>query len=360
MSFTVNQNWVPGWNAIYANLVNKVSKTLITSNRYTSPFSAMLQSMETGNYVEDIHLNPGHVLLQDTVTNSDILNDYTDDIATAIYETDVDLVFPSTYTEYVVRTGFTLLDNVSALITTLVGNIRVTLEFHRNRLVKQMLYNGWQYGMISTVNIADPEQSGAADFAVKLNTLLDDFKTEINPRYVPYNNQKGMVASKYRQTITHDIPYVIVFNNVIRSVEFYNAINLGLVGKLSNVAKFRSGNDNQDWAQRLIFLNGEDFPTSIPSRNRSAVTGQNVPAVNINFFEMPKDKSGQPLFEGKPIGPGTKLAGFVIAPDAFKLFTQLEVQTSWLNPATLRTTNREIYRGIMQLGAFAKIAAITY
>lgn len=351
---TFNQNFVPGWNAIYQNLLNKVSKTIITANVFQSPFSQMLQDMETGNYVEDVHINPGAVLLQDTIINSDIFTDYVDDLAVAVYEVDVDLVFPSTYTEYVVRTGFSLIENVSQLISALTANIRTTLEFHRNRLVKQMLYNAYRYGMLSSVTIADPrvnaENSGK--FAVALNTLIDDFRTEINPRNVIYNNQANLPIGQYRQTITNEFPYVIIFNNFIRDMEFMNAINLAWL------EKFRSGNNNMDWQNRIINLNLADFPTSIPATDRSEVTGTNVPATGINFYEMPKDKEGNALFSGTPTG-GSQVCAFVIDPEAIKLFTQLSINTAWNNPASLRTTNREIYRGVMQLGAFNKICAVT-
>ena len=351
---TFNQNFVPGWNAIYSNLITKVGRTIITANVFQSPFSQMLQDMEVGQYVEDIHINPGAVLLQDTVTNSDIFTDYVDDIAVGVYEINVDLVFPSTYTEYVVRTSFTLLENVSELISALTANIRTTLEFRRNTLVKQMLYNAYQYGMLSSVTIGDPRMNttNSGRFAVALNTLIDDFRTEINPRNVIYNNQVGLPVAQYRQTICNDFPYVITFNEFVRDVEFTNALNLALI------ERFRNGDSNQDWQNRIIQLNLSDFPNSIPATDRSAVTGNNVSANGINFFEMPVDSAGNDLFSGTPTG-GDTICGFVIDPEAFKLFTQLSIKTAWLNPASLRNTNREIYRGIMQLGAFNKICAVT-
>lgn len=351
---TFNQNFIPTWNSIYTNLLTKVYKTIISSNLYASPFSAMLQNMETGQYVEDIHINPSHMLLQDTIINSDLFTDYTDDIATAIYEVEVDLVYPSTYTEYVVRTSFNIVENVAELITAITANLRTTLEYHRTNLVKQMLYNGYQYGMISSSKISDPRLNvlNSANFAVELNTTVDDFKTEINPRNIIYNNQVGLTTAQKRKTIAKENPYVIIFNNYIRGTEFNNAINLGLI------ERFKSGDSNQDFADRIIRLNADDFPTSIPPINRSSVTGNNVSATDINFFEMPKDANGNNLFSGTPTGGNTILA-FVLEPAVLKLFTQLSITTSWLNPATVKTTNREIYRGIMQLGAFNKIKAIT-
>lgn len=350
----LNQNFVPGWNAIYQNLLNKVATTILTANVYQSPFSQMLQNMETGNYVEDIHINPGAVMLQDTISNDNIFADYFDDIATAVYQTNVDLVFPSTYTEHIVRNGFTFMQNVSELINAIVSNIRTTLEYKRNELVKQMLYNAYQYGMLSSVTITDPRtsQQASGQFAVAMNVLIDDFRTEINPRNVIYNNQTGLLPANYRKTIATDFPYIVIFNEFVRDVEFINAINLGLI------ERFKSGNSNSDWQSRLIMLNFNDFPTSIPPTNRSAVTGANVSATGVNFFEMPTNAAGTDLFSGTPTG-GNTICGFVIEPAAIKLFTQLAILTQWLNPATLRNTNREIYRGIMELGAFNKICAIT-
>lgn len=349
-----NQNFVPGWNAIYANLITKVSKTIITANRYQSPFSQMLQDMEVGQYVEDIHINPGAALLQDTIQNSDIFHDYIDDLAVANYEVNVDLVFPSTYTEYIVRTSFTLVENVSELISALTANIRTTLEFWRTNLVKQMLYNYTSYGMISCKKVADPtsSQQASGQFAVILNTTIDDFRTEINSRNVIYNNRLGLTPDEYRLTICNNIPYVIIFNEYVRDMEFLNTINLAWV------EKFRSSNNNMDWQNRLIMLNQADFPTTIPPTDRSAVIGQNVSAKDINFFEMPTKADGDPEFPGT-MQDGSKICAFVIDPEAIKLYTQLSIKTAWLNPATLRNTNREIYRGIMQMGAFNKICAIT-
>lgn len=350
-----NQNFVPGWNAIYSNILNKVNRTILSTNEYTSPFTQMLQDMETGEYIEDIHINPGRVLLQDTITNSDIFTDYTDDLAAAVYEVNVDLVFPSTYLEYVVREGATVIENVSALIAALAKNIRTTVEYTRNNQVKQMLYNAYQYGMIDSVVIDDPAVSpeNSGKLAVALNTLIDDFSTEINSRNVIFNNMTGLDEDEKRLTISRELPYVIIFNNYIRDAEFFNAINLGLI------EKFKTGDNNQDFANKIIRLNADDFPTSIPTTNRSDVTGQNVDAKDINFFEMPTDKNGVDLFSGVPKGEAN-IAAFVLSPSAIKLFTQLSIMTSWLNPGTLKTTNREIYRGIMQLSAFSKICAVTF
>jgi hypothetical protein len=364
-----NQGFVPGWNAIYSNLITKISHTIITSNIYDSPFSALVQSMETGNYVEDIHINPGHVMLQDTIINSDIFTDYVDDVAVGVYKTNVDLVFPSTYTEHIIRTSFSLIENVSLLINSLVANIKTTLEFTRTNLVKQMLFNYYQFGMISAITIPDPSlnANNSANMAVQLNTIIDDFRTEINPRNIIYNNRlqtipPGQAGSSSqtdtaRWTITNNIPYTILFNDYIRFAEFNNALNLGLIAKSEDPIR------NMDWQRRMIRLNSADFPTSIPGTKRSAVNAANTSAEGINFFEMPKSiKPGGTAatndFSNTPKG-GSRILGFVLDPAAIKLYTQLQIHTAWLNPATLRNTNREIYRGIMEIGAFNKICAIT-
>lgn len=350
----VNQNFVPSWNSIYPNLLNKVVKSIIHSNEYTSPFSKMVQNMEVGAFVEETHLNPSTCLLQDTVTNSDILTDYHDDIVSVFYDVNIDLAFPSSFTEYVVRESFNIIENVAELISALTANIRVTMEYYRNNQVKQMLYNAYHFGMLSSVTIPDPrlnaENSGK--FVVTMNTLLDDFRTEMNPRNVIYNNQVGLDEKDKRITIGKEAPYVIIFNEYVRDSEFLTALRLGLV------EKFRSGNSNMDWQDNIIALNLLDFPKSIPPINRSSVTGKNVRADNVNFFEMPYDKDGKPLFSNKPTG-GKEICGFILEPSVLKLWTQVDIMTNFINSATLSQTNREIYRGIMRLGAFAKICAIT-
>lgn len=349
-----NQQFVPNWNEIYQNLINKISITLIHANIYQSPFTRMLQRLETGDTVEDMHINPSQALVFDTVENSDILNDYYDDIATAYYRVNIDITYNSTYREYVVREGMSLLENVSALISALTANLRVTSEFYRTNMVKQMLYNAYQYGMLSSQLISDPRlsQRTSGKFAIALNSSIDDLWTEINPRNIIYNNQVNITENDMRYTIGKEFPYIIIFNEFVRDVEFENAINLALI------ERFRTGDSNQDWASRLIRLSLEDWPTGIPQVDRPDVTGSNVPATGVNWYPMPKDAAGNDLFTGVPTGGNTILA-IIFEPDALKLFTQLSVQTTWLNPATIKTTNREIYRGIMELGAFAKIKVIT-
>lgn len=354
-NLTFNQNFVPGWNAIYSNLINKVGKTIIKANRYTSPFSAMVQSMEVGEYVEDAHIGIGNALLFDSVTGSDIFTFYKDKLDVCVFEVNVDLTFPSSYREHVVRTGFSILENASELITSLTANIRTTLEYWRNKMVKQMLYNAYQYGMLDSVTINDPKSSAenAAMFAVTLNGLIDDFRTEISKRHIIFNRQNGITEEAKHEVICNDFPYVIVFNDDVRYAEFNNAVNLAWL------KDFKSGDSNMDWQNKMIRLNKADFPTSIPPTDRSAVTGTNVPADGINFFEMPIDKTGADLFSGTPSG-AANIAAFVLDPEIFKLFTQLDINTAWLNPADLTHTNREIYRGIMQLGGFNKGCVVTY
>jgi hypothetical protein len=350
----INQGFVPGWNQIYSSLSKKVAHVIITANLYTSEFSAMVQNMEVGNYVEDTHINPGAVLLQRTIINSDIFTDYYDDLATAVYSTNIDLVFPSTYQENVVRQSFSLMQNVSELITALTANIRTSLEYRRNELVKQLLYNYWQYGLISCEAVdydpAVPESS--ANVAIKINTIVKDFRTELNPRYTPYNNQIAVQNGELgeRLTVLSDLPYIITFNDIVTSVKFLEAERL-------TVGTFVDGEDNQEFLRRNIRLNRLDFPTEIPPTGRSTVTGDNVSAVDINFFEMPTDENGNDLFQGSPFIDGL-LTAFVLDPLAIKLFTHWSIMTAWLNPATGRHTNREIYEGIMELGAFNKIVAI--
>lgn len=349
------QGFVPGFNAVYPALLNKIGKTIISSNNYTSPFSRFVASLEVGEYIENIHLNPGVVLLHNTVTNSNMLENFDDDLATAYSAVNLDFNIPSTYTEYNVRMGSTLLENVSSLITAFVANLRTTFEYRRNEEVKQMLYNGYMYGVLDAITISDPtlspEHSGA--FAVALNSAIDDFRTEISTRDVPYNNQIGLAEGDKRMVISDNMPLVITFNDYIRYAEFWNAVNLAWVGR------FRTENSNMDWQNRIIALNRDDFPKSIPTRNRSAVTGSDVVATDINFWEMPKNmKTGEDLYSGTPKGGDTILA-FVLDPEAIMLDTQLDVTTNFQNPATLAVTNRIIYRGVEDFNAFKKIRVIT-
>lgn len=359
MAAAFNQNFVPGWNTIYPALLKKVNSTIISANQYTSPFSQMLQNMEVGEYVEDIHLNPGHALLQDTIQNSDILRDYYDDLATVYYGVNLDLVFPSTYKEYVVRTSATILENASALISAINANRRVTSEYWRTNLVKQMLFNGYQYGMISPIALDEnplDSPDAAGKFIVALNSSIDDMHTEMNDRYVIYNNRLAVQngTDNARISIATDWPYVIIFNNYLRYPELNRSIDLGLI------ERFRSGNSNQDGLQKIIRLNKDDFPSSIPPLDRDNVQGDNVSATGVNFYTMPRDVNDDPEFSGAPLdGPGREICAIIVDPSVIKLFTQLEIETQFLNTATLANTNRNIYRGIMELGAFGKIAVIT-
>lgn len=357
---TVNQNFVPSFSTIWKNMVNKIGEILILGNNYVSPWSNMLNQLTVGAYVQDIHINPGIGLVQGTVPNSDILVSYNDDIATAYYNCNYDVAFVSSYKEHVARESFSLLENVGMFISALISNLRTTQEYHRNNVVKQMLYNGYQYGMIPAITIDDPmaNSENSSKFAVAINTLIDDFSTEINTRYLIYNNIAGMTSDDYRKSISTTPPWVIVFNEYVRDVEFMRGLSLGINNMMG--ANFRSGNNNQDWQSRLIKLSKQDFPTSIPTIDRNSLSpGSTTKIDNVNFFPMPKDKDGDNLFSGTPKG-GDTICGYVISPDALKLYTQWEINTNFFNTATADTTNRIIYNGIVQLGAFGKICAITF
>lgn len=347
-----NQNFVLSWNTIWANLSRRIGEDLILQAEYTSPFSEFVRQLELGNYVQESYINPAKIYLHDTVINSDILTDHTDTILTTIHEVNVDLNIPSTYKEYVARTSFSFWENVNNLIASLVANLRVTSEIAKNNIVKQMLYNAWSYGMLDTTVVNDPRTSDAnsAQYIIALNTLVDDILVEANTRNMIYNNQEGIGTKAVG--IGTSIPYVIMFNEFLRSAEVLTALQL-VFGKYNDT----SGNNNQDYTRRLIRLNYKDFPTGIPSTNRSAVTGSNVPYDNVNFFEPPMDADGEPIFAGEPKA-GEHPIGFVLEPEALLLRSQLDVQTNFTNPATLATTNRLILRMIVSLSGFNKIACI--
>lgn len=347
-----NQNFVLSWNTIWANLSRRIGEDMIMRAEYTSPFSEFVRQLELGNYVQESYINPAQIFLHDTVINSDILTDHTDTILTAVHEVNVDLNIPSTYKEYIARTSFNFWDNVNNLVASLVANLRVTSEIAKNNIVKQMLFNAYQYGMLDTILVNDPRLSDADSqrYVIALNTLIDDFLVEANSRNMIYNNQVGLTTPAIG--IGQNVPYVIMFNEFLRTVEVLNALEL-VFGRYRDT----TGDDNQDYARRLIRLNYADFPTSIPPTDRSAVTGTNVPYTGINFFEEPMDTSGNPIFPGTP-QKGELPIAFVLEPGALVMRSQLETQTNFTNPATLATTNRLILRMIISLSGFEKIACV--
>lgn len=347
-----NQNFVLSWNTIWSNLSRRIGEDMIMRAEYTSPFSEFVRQLELGNYVQESYINPAKIFLHDTVVNSDILTDHTDTILTSVHEVNVDLNIPSTYKEYIARTSFNFWDNVNNLVASLVANLRVTSEIAKNNIVKQMLFNAWSYGMIDTIVVDDPRLSAdnSAKYVIALNTLIDDFLVEANTRNMIYNNQTAVGTKAVG--IGSSIPYVVMFNEFLRTVEVLNALEM-VFGRY----KGTSGNENQDYARRLIRLNYTDFPSTIPPTDRSAVVGTNVPYDNINFFEEPTTIGGTPLFKGTPLA-GEHPIGFVLEQGALIMRSQLEVQTNFTNPATLATTNRLILRMIVSLSGFDKIACV--
>ncbi|MCL2311003.1 MAG: hypothetical protein FWC41_00730 [Firmicutes bacterium] len=351
-----NQNFTLSWNTIWQNLSRRIGEDLIKRTEYTSPFSEFVRQLELGNYVQESYINPAQIFLHDTVINSDILTDHTDTILTTVHEVNVDLNIPSTYKEYVVRTSFNFWDNINALVASLVANLRVTSEIAKNNIIKQMLFNAWSYGMLDTKLVTDPRISDqdSERYVIAINSMIDDMLTEANNRYLIYNNQSIITSDSQKAIgIGKSVPYVIMFNDFLRTVEVLNALQM-VFGRY----KETSGNDNQDYARRLIRLNFDDFPQNIPSTPRSQVTGSNVPYNNINFFEMPiNTATGQPLFDGSKKQGDLPIA-FILEPESLILRSQLDLQTNFTNPATLATTNRLILRLVVSLSGFDKIGCV--
>lgn len=356
MPLVFNQMFIPSWNTVWSNLVRRIGEDDIKRTEYTNPWSEFVRQLQLGNYVQETYINPAKILLHDTVTNSDILTDHHDTLLTTIHEVNVDLNIPSTYKEYVARTSFSFWDNVTNLISSLVANLRVTYEIATNEIVKQMLYNSWAYGMIDTVLLPEnPAISNEASerYVIAIHTMIDDMLTEPNSRYMVYNNQLN--AEELAIGRATEIPFVIMFNRYLRTVEMLNAIEL-VFGRYRDT----SGNDNQDYARRLIRLNENDFPNSIPPTPRSQVVGQNVTWDDVNFFEPPMDLSGAvpaPIFPMEPQA-GTRPIAFVLEPGALIMRTQLEVTTGFTNSATLSHTNRLIVRMVISVSGYDKIGCI--
>jgi hypothetical protein len=231
--------------------------------------------------------------------------------------------------------------------------LRTTSEIAKQNIVKQMLYNAYAYGMIDTVIVDEPvDHNTGAAFIATVNYTIDDVMTEANSRYMIYNNQVP-TPSPLAIGIGTQIPYVITFNQYTRYVEVFNTIELTFGKYMAE-----TGNENYDMSRRFINLNLLDFPTSIPTQPRSTVTGANVPATDINFFEMPTTPAGVALYPNTPQNGATKPLAFIVEPDAIIMRNQLDITTNFQNAATLATTNRLILRMTVSLSGFDKIACI--
>lgn len=350
-----NQNFQLSWNAIWRNLSTRIGEDIIKKVEYVSPFSKFISNMENGNYVQESFINKATVYLQDTVNNQAILTDYNDTVLTSIHGANVDLNIPTTSKEYVARTSYNFWENVSFFLMSLITNLKATQEIEKQKIVKQMLYNAWSYGMLDTYVVDDPtlSETNAKKYVSTLNALKDDFITEPNSRNMIYNNRLDIINDPNAEKLTNmakEVPYVIMFNDNIRDIEITAALDLVF-------GKFRTGNDNQDFSDRLIKLNELDFPKSIPPKNRSEVTGSNITTKDINFFENPITPDGKKIFSGVPKA-GTRPIAFILEIDSLIMRSTLDVQTEFTNQATLSKTSRQISRLIMSLSGFEKICCI--
>jgi hypothetical protein len=353
-----NQQFTVSWNTIWQNLSRRISQDVIKRVEFTSPFSEFVRQLELGNYQQQTHTDPAfnNTFLLDTVPNSAILNDFTDKVITTVHEVNVDLFIASTSKEYVARTSFSFWDNVSMFLNSLVANLRVTGEIHKNNIIKQMIYNAWSYGMVDTTLLAeDPSTSEDASnkYIIAINNMVDDMLTEPSKRFLTYNNQDGLADESKITARTTEIPYVILFNDYINSIEALSTIALAF-GRYAG----DSGQDVYRFSNRWIRLNRLDFPTSVPPTPRSSITsGSMIPITGVNFFEMPEDESGNPLYSGEPLAGDTPVA-FVVDPQALVLQTQLEVQDTFLNPASRANSSYFLLRMIVSLDGSSKIGCI--
>jgi len=348
---TFDQLFVAGWNPTWNNLTMRIGEESIKRVNFTSPFSQFMQEMTVGNYLQETYINPAKVFLHETITNTHMLENITDEVFTTIHSVNIDLNIASTYKEPDVRLSFNFFDNVNLLITSFVANLQVTAEITKMNLVKQMLYNYWAYGMIDSALTTDP-RLGVPESEAFLTDLLvkrDDFGVEPNTRGVIYNNRLDTTTDIVSMGTKN--PWTIMFTDYLRGIEVRNTISL-------HWGDFRSGNTNQDYATRLIMLNSLDFPNAIPPNPRSEVVGQNVEfSPDINFFEIPTDAEGEPLYPNEPQA-GTRPVAFIIDDSSFLFRTQLNATTNFQNPGTLATTNRLILRLMMSVSGFEKITAL--
>jgi hypothetical protein len=319
------------YSIIYTNLIYRIGLDYIYNTTFTSPYGRLSRVMEVGNDLQETFINLKTALDRPSLPGSALLNRYTDSVFTAWHSINKRWVIPSTYQEAEIRKTFDSWDSLTRKIGAIIANLKNSFEDNFHQHVKQMMFDFYSYGFITPIEVLDPLASSEnqALFIQTINTVIDDFITEPNTRYLGYNRTL-IPPTELARGRANSQPILTTFNEFIRSTEFDNPLNFTF-GR-----NFNTGNSNDDLFRNLIKLNLLDFPT--------------VPT---------------PLSQLAPTGwlwnttPDTRVpAAFIIDEEGYLLLTQFNIALEFINALTLDITQAYHTDILMSLSPFKKMAAI--
>lgn len=316
---TVSQNgqYAVKQSILWTNLFWRIASDTIGRVIYGSKFSRFNIEMPMGGDLAEEFIRLKSPQDRTQLSNSDLLNDYIDDVDIAIHRINHLERFATTFLENEGRKVFQSWDTLQSFISAAIDNLQQSYNVNTDRQIMQMIVDGYAAGQIQALQLPTDSDTKAAF----LNTHWDNFTIEASGDYVGWNLNSNASANEL-ENISQNPPYLIIEAGLMRNIEFLQALNLYFT---------RAEGNNNDLFSRVIKV--KQFPN--PSPTITPDTGYTAVAAPAKIRAMFMDE------------------------DFLKYLTQFKITTDFQNAATLKSNVYIHYDNLLSFSPFKQAVVFT-
>lgn len=312
-----NSQYTVKQSILWTNLFWRIAQDTIGRVIYGSKFQRFNVEMPMGGDLAEEFIRLKSPQDRTQLANSDLLNDYVDDVDLAIHRVNHMERFATTFLENEGRKVFQSWDTLQSFISAAIDNLQQSYNINTDRQIMQMFVDGYAAGQIQALQL--PADSDAR--AAFLNTHWDNFTIDASGDYVGWNLNSA-AATDLLENISLSAPYLIIEAGLMRNIEFLQALNLYFT---------RVEGNNNDLFSRVIKVKA--FPS--PSANIVPDNGYTAVAAPATIRAMYIDE------------------------DFLKYLTQFKITTDFQNAATLKSNVYIHYDNLLSFSPFKQAVVFT-
>lgn len=219
---------------LWTSLFWKIGEQILIVGNYNTPFHQFYKELEIGGDIEEVAPRIKDGLDRNSLSNSALFTNYVTQYDSFYHRLNQFKVFASTYDQYEIQRISNSWSNLTNMLNAELENIIKSSSVYLNNLSKEAFATQYLSGGMDIVEL-EPMSSefNIKKNAVLINTIIDDMTLEASDKYIPFNKNTNVGASKIVDLATSDI-YLVATSELLNNIEFMTTLNTYFQGTSEN------------------------------------------------------------------------------------------------------------------------------
>lgn len=201
---------------LWTSLFWKIGEQILIVGNYNTPFHQFYKELEIGGDIEEVAPRIKDGLDRNSLSNSALFTNYVTQYDSFYHRLNQFKVFASTYDQYEIQRISNSWSNLTNMLNAELENIIKSSSVYLNNLSKEAFATQYLSGGMDIVELeAMTSEFNIKKNAVLINTIIDDMTLEASDKYIPFNKNTNVGASKIVDLATSDI-YLIATSELLK------------------------------------------------------------------------------------------------------------------------------------------------